>query len=130
MSAPEIDPKLAMEVARQKEMAIRHSARANWTLGALLLASIIVGLATWLSQEPRDRDEIHSGAALGLALTTFFLGGLLVRMLHPKPCTKCPQCGCDWNIESDNDQQKWLAWDHCPGCGLNMSGDIASHEKP
>jgi len=114
----------------KKKMAVRHDARANRTLGALLVASVVVGLATWFSQEPKDRDDVHGGLALGLGLATLFFGGLLFRMLSPKPSATCPQCGCDWNVESDNDLQKWLTWGHCPSCGLNMSGDIASHEEP
>ena len=130
MSAPEIDPQFASEVARQKKMAIQHSARVIWTLGASLIAGVVVGLGTWFIPEPMDRDDIHVGFALGLGGATFFFGGLLCRILFPKPSAECPHCGCDWNIESENDMQKWLTWHCCPRCGLQMSDDIDWHEKP
>jgi hypothetical protein len=67
---------------------------------------------------------------MGLGLATFFCGGLLSRMVFPRPKAECPQCKCDWNIESEQGMQEWLAWHCCPGCGLKMSGEVDLLEKP
>jgi len=53
----------------------------------------------------------------------FFLIALGGRLLFPKPSATCPQCGCDWNAESDNDTQRWMDWSCCPGCGLKMRAE-------
>ena len=94
-----------------------------------LTAGVAVGVAVWFVQRPMDRDDVHVGLALGLGLATFLFGCLLCRGL-PKPSAECPQCGCDWNIESENDMQKWLTWHCCPGCGLKMIDDTACEQKP
>ena len=128
MSAPKTDPQLANEVAHQKEMAIRHCACLNWSLGASLIAGVLVGLGIWFMQKPMNRDEIMLGGVLALGLATFFIGGMLARILTPKPDTKCPQCGHDWRGSDPTDD--WLTWNCCPKCGLKMSDAIGSHEKP
>ena len=128
LSAPETDPLLATEVARIKRMTIEHNARVNWTIGALLIAGVVIGGAVWFIQRPRDRDDTHLGLALGLGGATFCIGCILCRMVFPKPSAECPQCGCDWNIESENDIQKWLTWHCCPGCGLKMRDDTGCHD--
>jgi hypothetical protein len=120
---------LAIEVARQRKAAIQYAVRSLWTTGGLLVASVGLGLAIWFGQEPIYRDGIHGGLATGVSLAVVLFGGLLIRALFPRPRASCPQCGCDWNIESDNDVQKWLQWQHCPGCGLEMSGHDDSGRK-
>ena len=128
MSTPEIDQQLADEVARLKKMAIHRSTRLNWILAACLIASVLVGLVTWFLQNPMNRDEIMFGGVLGLGGATFFIGCMLARMLIPKPDTKCPKCRYDWQGSDPTDN--WLTWNCCPACGLKMSDDIGSHEKP
>jgi hypothetical protein len=124
------DAEFATEVARIKAAAIGHGRRVGWSLAALLIAGVLVGTAVWFMADPRDRDNILAGAAMGLGLATFFLGGLLSRTVFPRPKAECPRCGCDWNIESGNDIQQWLNWHCCPGCGLKMSCDVVPLEKP
>ena len=123
MSAPETDPQLTTEIARIKRMAIQRSARSNWTFVAASIAAVVVGFAVWFIQRPMDRDDIHGGLALGSGLAILLFGSLLGRFLFPIPGAECPKCGCDWNIESENDMQKWLNWHSCPGCGMKMSDD-------
>jgi hypothetical protein len=130
MGALETDLELAAEIARIKSMAIQRCVRSNWTFGAALIAAVVIGVAVWFIQKPMDRDEIHVGLAVGLGLATLLFGSLLCRFLFPIPSAECPKCGCDWNIESENDMQKWLRWHSCPGCGLKMSDDTGLHEKP
>ena len=130
MNATKVDARLASQIALRKEQALRHSARVNWSLAALAAAGIFVGVITWFSQQPRDRDDLHGGLAMGLALATFVVGGLLFRLLLRRPSAKCPQCGCDWNEKTGNDLHQWLAWDHCPGCGIKMNGAASSQASP
>lgn len=120
---------LADVVARRKQVAISHLGRLRWVRGISLLAGVAIGLGTWFSPSPADRDGLHFGFALGLAGATFFIGGMLGRLLFSKPIAQCPQCGCDWNLESDNDPQKWTAWRRCPGCGLSICDEIGDREK-
>jgi hypothetical protein len=127
MSEAKDNPRLAKDVLRQKEISIRHGAQVLRFLAGSLAAGVLVGVAVWFLQAPRDRDEIHFSFAGGLGLATFVVGCLLIRWLFPRPRPCCPQCGCDWLGESRNDQQTWLAWRHCPICGLAMSSD---HDPP
>ena len=124
MTAPVNSQPLADEVARLKHGAIRHLGCLRWVRGISLLAGVAIGMGTWFSQPPADRDGLHHGFALGLAGATFLGGGLLGRLLFPRPNGQCPQCKCDWNLESDSDTRKWTAWRRCPGCGLKLSGDL------
>lgn len=126
MSVPETDSQLDANVARVKRMAIQRSARANWTLGVLLIASIVVAVAGWFFPGPMHRD---SELSLLLGFTIFCLGGIFGRFVLPIPRAECPQCGCDWWVESGNDLQKWIAWRSCPVCGLRMTDDTGLHEK-
>jgi hypothetical protein len=154
MSGLDIEPQLAPEVARQKKMAIEHSARVLWTLGASLIAGVVVGVGVWFIQGPTDRDQevarrrdpfddfiMHEhqqrqqqqnraarvGLALGLSGATFFFGCLLCRSRFPKPTAKCPQCGDAWDQEGGDD---WLTWECCPRCGFKMRDDTGCYEKP
>lgn len=77
-----------------------------------------------------NRDDIHVGLALGSGLTVLLFGALFCRFLFPIPSAKCPDCRCDWNVESENNIEKWLSWHSCPGCGLKMNDDTGRHEKP
>ena len=128
MGIPEIDPILRTKVTRLKEAHLRRGNRMASALGAWFFAGIVVGLTTWFIQNPLDRDSIMFGGVSGLGLAIFFIGGMLTRMLIPKPDTKCPQCGHDWKGSDPNDD--WLSWKCCPGCGLKMSDDTGWHEKP
>lgn len=121
MNPPEHDQALAPEIARQKQRSVQQGKRLRWLLGIDLLAGVAVGLAVWFWEPPVDRNNAHFGFALGLAAAAFLVGGMLGRFLFPKPSATCPRCGCDWDAESDNNAQTWLAWDACPGCGLNMN---------
>lgn len=125
----ETEEDFSSEVARIKRAAIEHRRRVNRTVVALLFAGVGVGVAVWFSQDAKDRDEIHGMAAIGLGLATFFFAGLLCRLVFPQPSTECPKCGCDWNAESENDVQKWLAWQCCPRCGLKMSSNASSKDS-
>lgn len=127
MSTRETDSRFDAEVARIKRMAIQRSARVNRMLGALFVAAAIVAGSVWFLQPPVDRDL---GLSLGLGFATFCLGCILGRFLLPIPRAECPQCGCDWRVESENDLQKWLAWRCCPACGLKMTDDAGLNEKP
>ena len=128
MSTPDIDSVLRTKVARLKEAHLRWGSRTAWAIGIWSIAGIVVGLGTWFSQKPMNRDEIMIGDVLGLGLATFFIGGMLTRILFPKPDIKWPQCGHDWKGSIPNDD--WLTWKCCPGCGLTMSDDAGWQEKP
>ena len=110
-------------VADQKQAAMQHAIRVKWTLAASLVAGTVVGFGAWFTSQPMDRDEVHAGLVLALAAATFFVGCLLGRLLFPRPAARCPRCGCDWNVESENDVHAWLAWRCCPRCGLSMNED-------
>ena len=122
MNREETDAMLGAEVARIKRMTIQRRKRTNRSVGILSVAAIIVSVAVWFTQNPMDRDDALS-LSLGLGVTVFCLGCIFFRFLYPIPRAKCPQCGCDWNVESVNDIQKWLAWSSCPSCGLKMTDD-------
>jgi hypothetical protein len=92
--------------------------------------NVAVGLIVWFWEPPADRDSTHFGFALGLAGSAFFACGMLGRVLCPKPQAVCPQCGCDWDAESDNDSQAWRAWSGCPSCGLKMTEDSGKQLPP
>lgn len=124
MTAPANTQQLVGEVTRQKEAALQHLKGNLRFLAVSLLAGVVVGLGAWFSQRSADRDSLDLQFALALAATVFCFACLLGRLLFPKPSATCPQCRCDWNLESDNDTQRWLAWRRCPGCGLDMSGDV------
>lgn len=113
-------PESNRQVAEVKAAAARHNRLTAWVLGGAFLACVGVGLALWIVEPASDRDNLHLGFSAGAAAMIFFLVALGGRMLFPKPEAICPQCGCDWNVESDNDTQRWMAWSCCPGCGLNM----------
>ena len=122
MSAPEKNQQLASDVARIKRLAIQHFKRVHWTLGASVVGCVVLGLVAWFIQKPTDAEDI--GMLVLLCSLPFFFVCILGRILLPTLSAKCPRCGCDWNIESDNDTQRWLAWHSCPRCGLRMNDDI------
>jgi len=129
MCAPEIDPLLASEVARQKKIAAENRAEnraREWILPASLIAGVVVGVGIWFIQEPMDR-EWSSTVCVGMII--FVLGVALHGVLFATPnAGKCPQCGYAWDIQEDG--RDWLTWKCCPGCGLKMSDDTSSQEKP
>lgn len=124
------DEGLASEVDQLKQASLRHLRRLNRLRGISLLTGVAVGLIVWFWQPPADRDSMHVGFALGLAGSALFACGMLGRALFPKPQAVCPQCGCDWAADSDNDSQTWLAWSACPGCGLKMTEDSVQQPPP
>lgn len=130
MNAPEHNQDFAAEVARRRQASVRHRQQLNRLRGIGLLAGVAVGLIAWFWQSPADRDSTHFGFALGLAAGAFFAGGMLGRVLCPKPQATCPRCGCDWQAESENNSQTWLAWSACPGCGLKMAEDRGQQPLP
>ena len=137
MSAPEIDPLLASEVARQKKMAIENHARSDRLFGAAFISGVIAAGVTWFiaaNDEIRwslTGDEIRWSSTGFSGLGTFVLGCLLGRALSPKPNAKCPQCRHDWNIGGPETQaESILTWNCCPGCGLKIRDDVGGREKP
>jgi len=122
------DPDIRSKVARLKEVDRRRRQRIAAMLGFWFLAGVVAGLATWIAQEPVNRDSAMFSGALGFGLAIFFIGGMLTRLLIPKPDAKCPQCGQHWKGSDPHDD--WLTWKCCPGCGLQMSADPGRHEQP
>ena len=118
----------AERIAQLRAETIRHNRVTVWVLGLAFLAGAAIGLATWFWEPVRDRDNVHLGFAGGVGLMIFFLLCLGSRFLSPKPQAICPQCGCDWNAESDNNTQLWMDWRCCPGCGLDICGETESPE--
>jgi len=96
---------LVGEVARQKGAALQHRKGNHRFLAVSALAGLAVGLGVWFSQRSADRDSLHLQFALALAAAVFCFACLLGRLLFPKPAAICPQCGCDWNVESENNTQ-------------------------
>jgi hypothetical protein len=123
MKELEDDQAFASEVARRKQQVAQRDKRFRGLLSIGLLTAAAVGLTVWFREAPADRDHAHFGFALGLAAGVFFVWGMLGRSIFPKPNATCPRCGCDWEAESDNNTQTWLAWNACPRCGLQMTDD-------
>jgi len=122
MSDTDTDRELAAEVWRIKEATLKHNMRFVWTLGVLLIVSIVVGISVWYGQIPMNRDRVHSSLAIGSAFAAFCIGGFICWGLFPRPPALCPRCGCDWYQQTDN-SSSWLDWNRCPRCGLNMTPD-------
>ncbi|MBX3747080.1 MAG: hypothetical protein KF833_17365 [Verrucomicrobiae bacterium] len=120
-------PPFADGVVARKRAALCHGQRSRRVVSACLLAAGVVGVAVWGLQSREDLDESRLSLAWGLAAATFCIGAIIGRFLLPKPDARCPRCGCDWNVESDNDPDTWTQWQHCPRCGLPMRED---HEQP
>ncbi|HOW65381.1 MAG TPA: hypothetical protein P5186_24205 [Candidatus Paceibacterota bacterium] len=121
MNTAKNNPDLAAEVVLRKQKYVQHRQRLWWLFAIQLSAGMAVGLGVWFWHPPPDRDHIHFGFSLGLAGGAFFACAMLGRVLFPKPNATCPRCACDWEAESDNNGQTWLAWNVCPGCGLKIS---------
>jgi hypothetical protein len=116
MSSQEID----LEVARLRKATIDYRKRTEWATLASLFAGAVSGVATWFIAEPIDRDEIHAGVAMAVGLGVLLAGGLLFRVLVPKPRpAQCSQCGYIWEFPNEGGHD-WLEWTNCPGCGLKM----------
>ena len=127
---PENDDQFAKEIEQIFIGTVRWGKRSAYTLAAGLVVAVIVGVVTWFSANPVDRDEIHSGLAFGLAGTVFFVVCMAARIFDPKPTAKCPKCSCDWNLECQHDSQTWLNWKCCPSCGLNLIGEKLDQRGP
>lgn len=127
MSAPEIDPLLASEVARQRTIAIESNARWGRMFVVCSIASVALGVVgAWFLflREPLDREW---GAACGVVLGAWLVGFCLMCLFDSNHSTpKCPKCGIAWEEEGGG----WPTWKHCPGCGLKMSDDTGCHKKP
>lgn len=117
------DRELVHDVVGRKRAALRHRQRTRRIVGACLLAATLVGVAAWGFPSGEGPDDSRLSLAWGLAAATFCIGTLMGRFLLPKPDARCPRCGCDWNLESDNDPDTWTQWQHCPRCGLPMPED-------
>jgi len=120
----------AARIAKLKAETVRHDRLTGWLLGGALIVCASIGLAIWFAEPALDRDNLHFGFAAGAAAMIFFLVALGGRLLLPKPEAICPKCGCDWNAESDNDQQRWMSWSCCPGCGLLICQEARRDEAP
>jgi hypothetical protein len=127
MSAPECDPLLASEVARQKTIAIESDARCGRMFVVCSIASVVLGVVgAWFLflREPNDREW---GAACAMIFGAWFIGVCaMLQLCLTRSATKCPKCGIAWEEEGC----VWPTWKHCPGCGLKMSDDTGSQEKP
>jgi hypothetical protein len=130
MNTTEHQQQFAGDVVRLRRAVRERAGRIRWMLSASLVGGLVAGLAVWFCQPVHDRDGDHLGFSLSLGALTFFLGGMLGCLLFPRPSANCPQCGCDWHAESENNTQVWLAWQHCPSCGLGMPGENAGDVKP
>ena len=128
MSTSETDQEFRKEVAGLKDADLRWHNRIHWVIVVWLILGVVVGVGTWFSQKPIDRDEIMFGGVFGLGFAVWFFGCMLGRMRFPRPAIKCPQCGNDWTL-SDDYPINLLTWKCCPGCGLKISDDVAWHEK-
>ena len=117
---PENDDQFAKEIEQIFIRTTKWSKRSGYTLTAGLVVALVVGVVTWFSANPIDRDGIHSGLAFGLAGSVFFVVCMAARIFDPKPVAKCPKCNCDWNVECQQNSQAWLDWKCCPGCRLNL----------
>ncbi|HNQ87191.1 MAG TPA: hypothetical protein PKM73_01000 [Verrucomicrobiota bacterium] len=111
----------AAEIERIRAAAVQRTLRLRRVRKYCLLGGLAVGILAWHGVPPPDRDGIHFGFTLALAAATFAGGGLLGRLLLPKAAAQCPQCGWDWDAESEHDPQRWLAWHRCPHCGLQLT---------
>ena len=118
----EIGSEVLTAVVSLKSAYRRWRKRLACSLGVSLIVGTVVGLGTWFAQAPRDRDSILLGGAGALAVGVFLIGGMITRIFLPKPETRCPICGYDWNGSDPGDD--WLTWKCCPGCGLKMSDGI------
>jgi len=109
---------LASQVARLKEVDRRRRQRAACMLALWFLAGIVAAFATWIAQEPVDRDSGTFRGVLALGLGILFGGILVTRLLFPQPNIYCPRCGHYWagKIASS----AWLTWKSCPGCGMRL----------
>lgn len=130
MTTHETDTPLTAEIERMRQRAARHQARALRIIAALLVAAVAIGTAVWFFPRPIDRDELHLQLALGLGAATFCLGCIVARVAFPRPTAECPRCGCNWNVASGNDVHRWLAWQNCPECGLEMGRDNLLPKRP
>lgn len=84
MSAPEIDPLLADEVARQKAIARANNARWGRMFVACSIASVALGVGAWflLFREPMDREW---GSACGVVLSAWLVGICLMCLFDSNP---------------------------------------------
>ena len=149
MSAPDFDPQLASDAARQNKLAIEnvvgevarlrqqiieHNARfmrtLNWMGSAWFIAGIVVGVGGLFLELLSPDWCFVSGVA------TFLFGLIFSGFLLPRPPAnfhaKCPQCEYDWvppTITVRKGGHNWLTWKCCPGCGLKMSDADGGHVK-
>jgi len=124
MSAPEIDPQHASEIARQKRIVLDASARWGRMFVAFSIVSVVLGVGAWFLREPTDRSF---GFACAVGLSAWVIGLCLACNLGENRSTpKCPQCGLSWGQEAES----WPSWKHCPGCGLRITDGTDNQRKP
>jgi hypothetical protein len=128
MSTPEIDPELHRKVASLTAADFIWRKRTNRSLAVWLIAGSVVGVGTWFTQKPIDRDETMFWGVFALGFATWFFGCMLNRMLFPKPDIKCPQCGNDRTL-SEEYPINLLTWKCCPGCELKINDEAGWPEK-
>lgn len=129
---PHEDPppqRLIDELAGIRHEAVDRSRRLDRVLARSLVAGVIAAISVWLLANPIDRDANLLSAAMAIGLVTFLIGGMAGRLLMPRPAASCPQCGCDWDRECQNDLDVWLNWQHCPGCGLPLQTHVPRHRQ-
>jgi len=110
------------KVARLKDDHRRWRQRIAAMRVLWFLAAFVTGLATWLAQEPANRDPAMFSGVAALMIAILVAGTLLTRVLFPKPQIKCPQCGQQWQRSDSKDS--WLNWKCCPECGLQIRGEV------
>lgn len=116
-------PPVTQEIVKIRQQAVIRFRRLSWVVGGALLVGVVAAIVVWFLAIPMNRDANHFSAALAVGLATFFIGGMVGRIMIPRPPAICPECGCDWYRQSHNDMDAWLAWRNCPGCGLQLQPD-------
>lgn len=82
LTAGELD--VDSKVARLKDAHRRRRQRRAAGLVFWFLAALATGLATWIAQEPANRDAAMFSGVAALMLAIFFGGMLLTRVLFPQ----------------------------------------------
>jgi hypothetical protein len=96
---------------------------------ASIIAGVVVGVESWFIRYRRPMDKLDIKCSFGFGGAAFLVFILLFQMLIPKPDAKCPACGYAWEIPEQRGHD-CLTWKCCPGCGLKMTDDTDSNQKP
>ena len=100
MSAQEINPVPADEVACQRKMTIRNRHRAVWLLGASFIGGVVAWGGAWLIQGPSH--DASRALNIGMQACIYLL---LLTNLFLMRKVRCPQCGYDWDRHR---RSKWI----------------------